>query len=114
MNAVQSLGLTGELTIHTAVERKAVLLEALEAAQTTGASALELDLSGVAELDTAGLQLLLMVQREAAAVGCRLRLAAMSQAVTDVLAIAHLNADLDERLARTADHRTTDAEESKP
>ena len=99
MSAVHRLELTGELTIHTAGERKAVFVEALEAAERAGATGIEVDLAAVSELDTAGLQLLLMAQREAAQLGRSLRLAAMSQAVTDVLAIARLSADLDERLA---------------
>lgn len=112
MSAVQSLALAGELTIQTAAERKAALVEALDHAEQAGATGLDLDLAEVTELDTAGLQLLLMLQREAAHRGCRVRLAAMSQTVTDVLAIAHLDASLDRRLAAVAADRTTDSRES--
>jgi len=111
VSAVESLELTGELTIQTSGERKAALVEALGAAQADGAAELDLDLHGVTELDTAGVQLLLMAQREAAGLGIRLRLASMSQAVSDVLAIARLGADLDQRLVLSADTRTAKAEE---
>jgi anti-anti-sigma factor len=114
VSAVPRLELTGELTIQTAVERKAVLAEVLETAAQARATSLELDLAEVAELDTAGLQLLLLAQREAASFGCRLRFAAMSQAVSDVLAIVRLGADLDERFAGASAPQTPDSQESKP
>jgi anti-sigma B factor antagonist len=112
VSAVQSLALAGELTIQTAAERKITLVEALEHAEQAGATGLDLDLAEVTELDTAGLQLLLMLQREAAHRGCRVRLAAMSQTVTDVLAIAHLDAGLDRRVASVVADRTIDPRES--
>lgn len=115
MSAVHRLELSGELTIHTAGERRAALLEALEAAEQAGATGLELDLAAVSELDTSGLQLLLMAQREAAHLGRSVRLAAMSQAVTDVLAIARLGADLDERFApANSAAPSIDVEETAP
>lgn len=50
--------LAGELTIYTAAEIKAALAEAMETS-----SAIEVDLSGVTEIDTAGLQLMLIAKR---------------------------------------------------
>jgi anti-sigma B factor antagonist len=79
----------GELTIHTAADRKTALMTLTEAGGD-----LDVDLSAVTEMDTAGLQLLLLAAREAAAHGGRLRVVGGSRAVADVLAIAHL----DERL----------------
>jgi anti-sigma B factor antagonist len=93
--APRRVEITGELTIHTAAEQQAALLAALEAASAANAPALVVNLGGVTELDTAGLQVLLLAQREAAGLGRRFELAAVSQAVTDVLAIVHL----DHRLA---------------
>ena len=90
VRTARTLVIDGELTIHTAAERKAALVASLEAGDD-----LDLELSGVTELDTAGLQLLLMAHREAAAVGHRLRLVDPSRAVLDVLAIAHLSTDLE-------------------
>ncbi|HEY6794013.1 MAG TPA: STAS domain-containing protein [Kineosporiaceae bacterium] len=83
------LELEGELTIHTAAEHRGRLLGAIE-----GDAELALDLTAVTELDTAGLQLLLLAQREAEHVGGRFTLAGASRSVTDVLAIAHLDSTL--------------------
>jgi anti-sigma B factor antagonist len=91
---VRSLGLAGELTIQTAAEEKAGLLAFLDVTTAEGAD-VELDLSDVTELDTAGVQLLLMAKREARAQGRRLRVSASSQTVVEVLKIAHLSADLE-------------------
>lgn len=79
----------GELTIHNAADRRAVLLATVEAG-----GELDLDLSAVTELDTAGLQLLLLAQREAGRSGGRLAITATSRPVADVLAIAHLTSRL--------------------
>ncbi len=87
--------ISGELTIHTAAEHKASLVAAVESAASGTCPGVDVDLSSVTELDTAGLQVLLMAQREAAHLGKTLRITAVSQAVTDVLAIVHL----DRRLA---------------
>lgn len=88
--AVRRVALTGELTIQTASQEKAGLLALLEVTADEGAD-LELDLSGITELDTAGLQLLLMARREAVAAGRSLSLAAPSHTVLEVLRIAHLD-----------------------
>jgi anti-anti-sigma factor len=71
------LALDGELTIYRAAELKERLLDALAATEAV----LEIDLSGVDEIDTAGLQLLMLAKREAAACGRQLRLVAHSRAV---------------------------------
>lgn len=54
------LALTSDLTIYHAAGHKKDLLEAL-----SGCSRLELDLSAVGDIDTAGVQLLILVKREA-------------------------------------------------
>lgn len=70
------LALQGELTVFTAMESKQTLLEALAPGATV-----ECDLSGVTEFDTAGVQLLMLAKREAAARGAVLRLSSHSPAV---------------------------------
>lgn len=52
------IALTGELTIYTAAETKTGLTSAIE-----GAKDVEIDLSNVSEIDTAGLQLMLIAKR---------------------------------------------------
>ncbi len=89
------LVIDGELTIHTAGDRKVELLALLERGD-----ALTVDLSAVTELDTAGLQLLLLTRREATQLGKTLEITAASNAVTEALAIVHLDARL-ERLTPT-------------
>ena len=74
----------GELTIQTAESGKGVLLAQLDDGVT------EIGLAEVTEFDTAGLQLLLLVQAEAARRGSAVRFGAPSQAVAEVLAVARL------------------------
>lgn len=70
----------GELNIYQALASKAPLIAALHHGQQT-----EINLSGVTEIDSAGLQLLLLVKREALKQGRPLRLVAHSEAVIEVL-----------------------------
>ncbi|MEW5770069.1 MAG: STAS domain-containing protein [Pseudomonadota bacterium] len=77
---VERLTPVGEMTIYNALETKARLLAALE-----GCAELELDLSQVTEIDTAGFQLLLLAKKTACKDGKALRLVAHSAAVRDVL-----------------------------
>jgi anti-sigma B factor antagonist len=81
----KTLRLEGEMTIYRAAELKRALVEAVERP-----GALKLDLSGVTELDTAGLQLLLLAGRTAAASSKRIRLAAHSPAVAEVFGLLRL------------------------
>jgi len=77
----------GEMTIYRAAELKQSLLEAL--IQSTD---LEIDLSAVTELDTAGVQILIMLKAHAQATQRKLRLAAHSPAVLDVFELLNLAA----------------------
>jgi anti-sigma B factor antagonist len=70
----------GSMTIYEAAADKPVLLDALAKAKET-----EIDLSSVREMDTAGLQLLIMAKREAVNAGKVLRLSRHSAASLDVL-----------------------------
>lgn len=64
----QPLRLEGELTIYSAGETKLRLLEALGRAKS-----LDIELADVTEVDTAGLQLLILAKDEAARQGKSLR-----------------------------------------
>ena len=79
----------GELTIYHAMELKRALLEPLESK-----NAVEIDLSRVTELDTSGVQLMLLAQRTAAAKELELRFVDHSPAVVEVLALLNLGASL--------------------
>jgi anti-sigma B factor antagonist len=71
---------SGNMTIYEAAADKPVLLEALACANE-----LEIDLSAVSEMDTAGLQLLILAERESLKAGKRLRIVGHSESSLDVL-----------------------------
>jgi anti-anti-sigma factor len=75
-----ALRIDGEMTIYRAVELKEMLFASAAASRATA-----LDLSAVTELDTAGVQLLLLAQRAARARGVELTLQAPSAAALEVL-----------------------------
>lgn len=83
------LCIEGEMSVYRAAELKQQLLEQLEMSPQ-----LELDLSAVSEIDTAGLQLLLLARREARARDGDLRIVAQSAAVDDMLILLHMDAGL--------------------
>jgi anti-sigma B factor antagonist len=83
------LAVSGELTVMVAVDRKAELLAAVARRKSV-----ELDVSGVTELDTAGLQVLLLAHREALALGKTFTLVDPSSAVTEVLELCFLTPGL--------------------
>lgn len=87
-----SLQLDGELTIYRAAELKPLLLEAVGTAGGDDALPLTLGLAEVTEIDTAGVQLLLLARREAAALGRPLLLQDPSPAVRDAFALLDLGA----------------------
>ena len=74
---------TGEMTVYTASQIKQPLLDAI----ADGPANIQLDLSGVSEFDTAGVQLLLLVHRETLLSGRNFQLAAESNIVRDVLTL---------------------------
>lgn len=75
----------GEMTIYQAEQLKQTLLDALDRA-----SVLEINLAAVTELDTAGVQLLLLTKKTARARQKELRLAAHSEAVVEVFELIDL------------------------
>lgn len=81
----ETLALDGELTIFRAAELKTLL------AGLSPRSALELNLEGVAEVDTAGLQLLEAARRAAAAAGAPFRLRTASPALIDAIRLMGLH-----------------------
>lgn len=93
MNGGAALRLDGELTIYRATELKQFLLDALAQPELA-----ELDLSGVTECDTAGVQLLLMAKRAMRVRGRELRLSGHSPAVLEVLELLDLGAQFGDPL----------------
>lgn len=81
------LFIEGEMNIYRAAELKNSLLAALTPNQP-----LELDLAGVTELDTSGVQLLMLAKRSAQTMQCELRLVSHSPAVLEVFELLDLAA----------------------
>lgn len=78
-----------EMTIYTAAEMKTQLLEQLNLCDE-----LEISLAGVSELDSAGVQIILMLRHEADRQGKKVHFVHHSPAVLDVLEILNLVAYL--------------------
>lgn len=82
--------IAGEMTIYTAAELKPLLVDHVRNAESP-----ILDLAGVTDFDTAGLQLLLLARREGEAMGRRVRFEGHSGAVQNCLDILKLSASLE-------------------
>lgn len=95
--AAAVLRLSGELTIYRAAEMKPTLQQALD-----GAMQLEIDLSGITEIDTSGVQLLMATKRRAQALSRELRLTGHSAAVVEVFELLDLAAFFGDPLITTA------------
>lgn len=85
LEACLRLYLAGEMTIYNAAELKPTLLHALEQSEE-----IEIDLAGISEMDTSGVQLLMLMKREAAVAGKALKLAGHSPAVLEVFELLGL------------------------
>ena len=88
------LALEGDLTIYDAARMKGELLARLHASPK-----LTVDLSGVTELDSSGVQLLLLLQREASDASKPLQWANHSSAVSAVLSLLNLGSTLGEPMS---------------
>ena len=85
--AAERIAIDGEMTIYRAADLKASVLEALRKTQV-----LEIDLSGITELDTAGLQVLMLAKQTANADRRELRLLQHSPAVVEIFEMLDLGA----------------------
>ena len=84
---VTRIAIDGEMTIYRAADLKVTVLEALRKARV-----LEIDLSGITELDTAGLQVLMLAKNTAATDKRELRLLNHSPAVVEIVEMLNLGA----------------------
>lgn len=84
---IHNLSLDGEINIYRAAELKTEVLDALRRAPV-----LEIDLAGVTELDTAGLQVLMLAKRTATEEQRELHLLNHSPAVVDIVEMLNLGA----------------------
>ncbi|MEQ1794505.1 MAG: STAS domain-containing protein [Nitrospira sp.] len=88
--SVCQLRIAGEMTIYTALELKPRLLGSLAQCDR-----LEVQVSDVTEVDTAGLQLLLLAKREASSAGKQVQVLAPSPAMQEAMQQFYLNANLE-------------------
>lgn len=95
----EPLCVDGEMTIYTATEIKLRLMEAL-----TRAERLEVDLSAVTEVDTAGVQLLILAKQEAVRLGKSLHYLNHSVPVVEILEFCNLTGRFDDPIV-PADNR---------
>ena len=84
-NGRTSLALEGEVNIYAAAELKTRLVEALEYTPE-----IEIDLSAVSELDSAGLQVLLLAKRHAQETNKKLSLVGHSHPVMELIELYNL------------------------
>ena len=87
VTGVTRIAIDGELTIYRAADLKVTVLEALRKS-----TVLEIDLAGVTELDTAGLQVLMLAKNTAAADKRELHLLNHSPAVVEIVEMLNLGA----------------------
>lgn len=85
-NGLCELQIEGEMTIFNAAELKKQLLCSLAECQE-----IKIDLSEVSEMDTAGLQLLLLVGWEAKRLNKHLRITSYSTAILSVLELFRID-----------------------
>ena len=90
---MQTLCIENDMTIYTAAEQRLNLLAFLSSGDD-----LEINLAQVNEIDSAGLQLLILSKHEAAQAQKSLRLVMHSQAVTEILELTNLTAVLGDPL----------------
>jgi anti-anti-sigma factor len=81
------IAIDGELNIYRAADLKTLLLGELQRS-----TSLEVDLAGVTEVDSAGLQVLMLAKQTARADKRELRLSGHSPAVLDVFELLDLGA----------------------
>jgi len=92
VDGVSQVSIKGEMTIYSAAEIKAPLLEAIQAAPEV-----EVDLSQVEALDTAGLQLLMLLKKHPPQ-GAHVAFINHSQVVIDVIELMNLAATFNDPL----------------
>ncbi|WP_377703717.1 lipid asymmetry maintenance protein MlaB [Pseudoduganella sp. UC29_71] len=92
------LFIEGELTIYRAAELKDALLAAVNHSPV-----LEVDLAGVTDIDTAGVQLLMLAKRSALQLQRQVRLVSHSPAVLEVFELLDLGAWFGDPLLMAAD-----------
>ncbi|MGE5467580.1 MAG: lipid asymmetry maintenance protein MlaB [Ignavibacteria bacterium] len=92
---IQHMALAGEVTVFNAGDVRQKLLAALN-----GTDDVDVDLSQVTEIDTAGVQLIVAAKREAAERNKELHFSGCSPVVLDVMGLLGLSAYLTDAVER--------------
>lgn len=100
LDEMTQVHIDGDLTIYTVTELAAQLIPVPGEKRQV-----EVDLSQVTEIDGAGLQLLILVKREALRAGIALRLTDSSKAVLDTLDLCNLGAFFSDSMVASATQR---------
>jgi anti-sigma B factor antagonist len=85
VNGICHVRISAEMTIYTAIETRDLLQETLLLCNE-----IEIDLSEVTEIDSAGLQLLIQVKRQGAGTGLPVRFVAHSPVVQEIIDLYRL------------------------
>jgi anti-anti-sigma factor len=99
---VTHLAIEDEMTIYTALEQKNDLSQYLELD-----SDLQINLSNVTEIDSAGLQILLFIKQEAARLNFQFSLIQHSQAVVEVFELLNLGSHFGDPIILSADWKSS-------
>ena len=103
MTQHQKTAISENMTIYNAAEQKTMLLKALGDCKE-----LDLDLSQVSEMDTAGFQVLLLTKREALKTNKTVRLTAHSKPVTELLDLYNMASYFGDPMVIPAKDHTTE------
>ncbi|BBL58438.1 STAS domain-containing protein [Methylomonas koyamae] len=95
------LAIDGDITIYNVAELRQALSAYLDTVKE-----IQLDLAGVAEIDGAGVQLLMFLKQEALAKGGELSLARHSEAVVEVLELLNLSTHFGDPIVISADWKS--------
>ncbi|MBY0574261.1 MAG: STAS domain-containing protein [Undibacterium sp.] len=93
---MQSIAITGELTIYTAATEKAHLQAFLDSDED-----LEINLSQVTEMDTAGLQVLVLMKQAGLRLDKKIHYVMHSKAVIEILEMSNLTTSFGDQIVLT-------------
>lgn len=96
------LAIQDDMTIYSVQEQKLQLSAYLKTAKEA-----QIDLGGVTEIDSAGVQLLMFLKREAVSQNIKLSLTQHSQAVVDVLELLNLSKHFGDPIVISADWKSS-------
>lgn len=99
VNGICHARVTGEMTIYTAITCRDLLQQSVQSCEE-----IEIDLSGVTEVDSSGVQLLIQVKRQGVRLGKPVRLVAHSPAITEIIDLYRLGAEFGDLMIMSPPH----------